>query len=270
MLSDEEFGQALGTRLRTELADIEPLPRLATAVRRRHARHTRAVRLATSVVAALAVALTAGLVRAGSPDLHDVAYVEAQMLGALNHARNYIVRRTQTDRGSRVEELTDRATGQYRSDTWTSKGAHVVAETDSAPKNGMQTTMIVYYLDRLWVSYTVSDKSPPPGITEPHVDLYDPMAIRQAIEGGTLRLVGEERVDGHETVHVRLIHRPGDPLADDIWVDAKTFLLYGAGVGPANAPTTPAISRRWEWLPRTPENLALFSLTPPRGFRQYK
>src|SRR5258707_918094 len=61
MLSDEQFGEGLGARLRSETTDLEPGWSAAT-LRRRHARHVATVRaavLAPALVAVVATALVA-------------------------------------------------------------------------------------------------------------------------------------------------------------------------------------------------------------------
>lgn len=289
MLTEDEFGQALGVRMRAELEDLEPVPGLAATVRRRQARRQLAVRVATSGAAAVAVVATIGVVHAGTAGepgggttssagagtggMQDVAYVRTQMLDALANSKSYILHLTWTNRdGSRVEEFSDRSTGQFRRDAFDQKG-HSYSETETAPDaKGNVTDLVVYYHDRTWASFPMPTGKLPVKFPKPDVDLRDPASVRKAIESGTLQLIGKEQKDGRATLHVRLKWTTNGTGAfttvDDIWVDQKSFLVYSITSNVENKPTQVTYIK-YDWLPRTAANLDRLEVTPPPGFQRY-
>ena len=297
MLTEDEFGQALGVRMRAELEDLEPVPGLAATVRRRQARRQLAVRVATSGAAAVAVVATIGVVHAGTAGepgggaatrpgggttssagagtggMQDVAYVRTQMLDALANSKYYILHSTWTSPGgSRIEEFSDRSTGQFRRDGFDQKG-HSYSRTETAPDaKGNVTDLFVYYHDRIWTSSTRRTEKPPSKFPTPVVDLSDPASVRQAIESGTLQLIGKEQKDGRATLHVRLKWTTNGTGAfttvDDIWVDQKSFLVYSITSNVENKPTQVTYIK-YDWLPRTAANLDRLEVTPPPGFQRY-
>ncbi|MEV6932081.1 hypothetical protein AB0M46_47390 [Dactylosporangium sp. NPDC051485] len=84
-------------------------------------------------------------------------------------------------------------------------------------------------------------------------DAYDdPQRIRVLLDANRLRLVGPETMGGHETLHLSATDG-----STDLWVDGATYLPVRQ---------TGAATFDYEWLPRTPENLARFELSAPDGF----
>jgi len=78
-----------------------------------------------------------------------------------------------------------------------------------------------------------------------------------------LQLIGDERIGGRDTVHLRLTGRTQGGLPQiDLWVDASTFLPVRL-VGTKGVVTS-AID--YTWLTRTGANLAKTDLTVPAGY----
>jgi len=143
------------------------------------------------------------------------------------------------------------------------------SNTVSGPE-GDQATVWVDYDLRKWSTGRMTDKHGP----SPIPDITDANSIRAAVANGTLQLVGKETVDGLDTLHLQLIG-PQRMYRIDMWVDVKTYLPVqeiavksGGGTGEAEFPAAHAVTAKYDWLPRTEENLARLVLTAPPGFER--
>jgi hypothetical protein len=219
--------------------------------------------------------------------LQDVAYVKTQTTNALGKASDYVMHAysTQPDGGSR-DMWSDPATGRVRSDSLGPDGTPVQSYAVGAGATGDRTMLAIEYTRRTWWTTPWPEAQPgslPPGPLPPPVKVgqsltlrqvralvgyVDPTRIRDALGNGTLRLLGRERVGGHDTLHLRLtIETHGVsqilPMTLDLWVDAVTFLPYRetASMGSSMSTTD------YAWLARTPANVAHLDFPiPPAGF----
>ncbi|MEO3745918.1 hypothetical protein [Plantactinospora sp. B5E13] len=306
MLTDERYGHQLGVRLRQELEDVHASPGLVSALRRQQARRTWSIRtaIATPVVAVAAAALLVTTVGQGVPGegrpadgtvrFENVAQVQEQTLKALGRATEYVIYARNTYDGGYYDEWTDKATQRYRNDVYDSsvrasvppggKGQAPPAPTDrtrgpirlsqshlvTGPE-GDQDGVTVDYLLKQWWTGPLPDEDPT-GMP----DITDPESIREAITDGTVELVGKEKVDGVDTLHLQLFG-PHRSYRIDMWVDETTYLpVQGTAVkriggqGPGEFPAAATVTTRYSWLPRTAENLRHLELTPPPGFTEQK
>jgi hypothetical protein len=97
-----------------------------------------------------------------------------------------------------------------------------------------------------------------------------PEEIRQALTEGSDRLVlvGREDIDGRATLHLRILTN-GTAGSDDLWVDATTYRVVRRVILKLNPPEDHVrIQEDFDWLERTPENLARVTFTPPTGYTQ--
>jgi hypothetical protein len=143
MLTDEQFGQQLGARLRHETEDVRAAPDLARKLHRRRTRRTWAIgtAIATPVAAAAAIVVVVGTTAGqGAPDgsqhantaapptsgtsapvrVENVAYVKEQTLKALSQASQYVIHAKNTYESGHYDEWTDKATQRYRNDVYDS------------------------------------------------------------------------------------------------------------------------------------------------------
>ncbi|HEV2781196.1 MAG TPA: hypothetical protein VGX25_17580 [Actinophytocola sp.] len=136
--------------------------------------------------------------------------------------------------------------------------------------DGDQDIVWVDYDLRKWSTGHRTDRNPPSAIP----DITDADSIRTAITDGTVELVGRETVDGLDTLHLRLFG-PNREYRIDMWVDSRTYLPVreiaaksSGGTGDQEFPSAHAVTTTYDWLPRTPDNLARLVLTPPAGFER--
>lgn len=279
MLTDDQFADLLRGRMSDAVTEVEAPSGLADTVRRRHARHVLATRagIALPLVAAVAaVGMLTGVGGAGGRhappsvqaqrsasgdvELRDVAYVTGQADAALARASDYVlVGRFSPTSTVRDEFRTDMATQRTRLNT-TGPAGPINSILLSGPTSESAEVLVVDYRDRAWWTYR-SRPVPTGGVA---MDPYqDPRQIRAMLDASRLRLAGRERVAGHDTYHLQATDLPPGMRASlDLWVDAQTFLPYRVTSGKGGQTST----TDYEWLPRTPENLATLDLRPPAGF----
>lgn len=280
MVTDDELGADLGSRLHDELAGLHAPDGLAATVTRQRNRRRRwgyAAGAALPVVAgglvvALAMSASGGAAhpgttttnQAGGAKVHTVAYVSEQSQKALANIADYVAHTVTT------------IDGTPNGDTW-SDGAGVRYRGDSGPA-GAPTRSYLITLDNgvlhlLLVDFSrhtyYRDQRPADGAPfgqAAGVPYGDPAELRADLASGQITLVGTEQVDGRSTEHLRLNLSGEDAKVAgmDLWVDSDSYLPVKmlARKGPYHITVT------YEWLPRTPENLAHLELTVPAGYTE--
>jgi hypothetical protein len=263
MLTEDQ----VAARLHADVDDIHAPANLAAAVRRRHTRRARTLMTMTAVpIAAAAVAVVAVVAaptQPTQPNLRNAAYVADHAVAALDaasdrvaHIRGAIGERT-------LEQWRDPAGSRWRADETGPDGKPRRAMLVTGPDDGTRTVLVVDYAERAWWTYRL-DQPEEPGEVWRHAASDGPVDIQNLLRRLSLHVVGTERVDGQDTVHLGGPKPTGEGIAIDIWVDAATYLpVRIAFVSPDLSVTS-----RYTWLPRTPENLAPFDLKSPAGFTQ--
>jgi hypothetical protein len=147
---------------------------------------------------------------------------------------------------------------------------------------GAYTETDVEYQHRVYATFTTSSMDDGERVTLssflPLQTSKDPaVAFRQALRAGIITVVGHRRLNGRDTILIRVkatsrlkgvfARRP----ASLIWLDARTYLVVQTEdfvphfLGGSKATWAPAI-HHVTWLSPTKRNLALLTLTPPAGF----
>jgi hypothetical protein len=86
-------------------------------------------------------------------------------------------------------------------------------------------------------------------------------SVRSELKNGHFTLVGHDTIAGIDTLH---LHTDAD--REDIWVDATTFRTIRETVAVAPGP----ITVDFQWLDRTPDQLARFTVTIPAGYTRLR
>jgi hypothetical protein len=303
MLTDEQFGQQLGARLRHETDDLRAAPDLLNTLRRKRIRRTWAIRgaaLTTVAVAATIAITTAGHEtpveqrQAAAPPptatgtqapVLNAAYVRQRTIEAVSKAADYVIFAKNTYDGGHYEEWIDKATQRYRNDVYDQStaipgGANGKMTLPAEPPRvavhlhqshavsgppGDQTITTIDYDLRTWsVSHLTDRPDPASG-----VDVTDADSVRKAIGSGAVELLGQETVDGRDTLHLR-VYGPDRSYRIDMWVESGSYLPVreaAAKGGPDEFPAAATVTTTYTWLPRSAENLAKLTLTPPPDFR---
>lgn len=232
-------------------------------------------------------------------DIVDVAYVQKQTVAALGTAEEYLIYSKTTYDTGYYETWTDKSTQQYRNDVYTTL-LPLTDDVENLPdgsgrdapgdrRDGEPAPRLVVPAEvptgpmRLDQSHSVT--GPPGGKVETTVDydgrwwsqsptewpvnqpsevpdMTDPDDMREAINAGTVELLGQEQVNGINTLHLRIaVTQRGYRV--DLWVDSSSYLPVQET---ESTDDRAAVTRTFAWLPRTEENLARLVLTPPPGF----
>jgi hypothetical protein len=230
-----------------------------------------------------------------APPLADAAYVLTQTEQSLGRATDYVI--LSIERYGTVDHTDtwlDRTTKQFRTDVYdnmplpqptTSTGLYVAppappfngpvrlvqsaAYTDEGHGNLRNLVEVNY--DQKTYSFDARVSAPPIQTDSPIVDPTDANSVRSAVQRGRVLVLGEETVNGYDTLHLRIQHiSPNPNSVIDLWVERATFLpvqeyAYRDGL---DMSAEAVLRTTYSWLPRTPENLAHLTLTPPPGFRK--
>jgi hypothetical protein len=273
-------------------------------------RFTIATPVAAAAVAAAIVLTTAGqsapsqAVRPGTttapPPTSDapaqvrtVAYVKEQTLKALGQASQYVIFSKDTYADGHHDTWYDKPADRYRNDVYSrdvvgSGGKEADGQVRLPPpsqplgpihlnqshavtgKLGSDQEITTIDYDRKTWSTSHIKETGPVVLVAP--DITDTESVRKAITDGTVTLLGNENVDGIDTLHLQVIG-PKREYKIDMWVDGKSYLPVREKAvkssGQADEfPDSHAESTKYEWLPRTEENLAKLTLTPPPDFKR--
>ncbi|MGC4773389.1 hypothetical protein ACLQ25_31025 [Micromonospora sp. DT44] len=281
-LNDEELGRLLGDRLHEETYTMTAPSNLTETLHRRNRRRTRALGLAVAapVVAAVAVGASLAFAPGGgapreAPEMLTVGYVAEQTATALGELPGYVQHETAKHQGrdgkqaSLIELWADRTTSRERQDNKIYYGdvrSYTLALDGS-------TAVELNHDKKKWWTYRVASLKPadtnqvqylPPSL--------NPKDLERAVDSGKVTLVGKERLNGRQTVHLQWLGGPDSAMdaaktaeeSMQIWVDAQSY----RPVRVVSKVFTGTTTSDYEWLPRTEENLAKVTVSPPADYRK--
>ncbi|MEU4522607.1 hypothetical protein AB0F52_28325 [Amycolatopsis sp. NPDC024027] len=232
------------------------------------------------------------------PRIVTVAYIQAETVKALGQGTQYVIYSKDTYESGYYETWTDKATQRYRNDVYTRLPAAAQASRTgdrkmtvpagpptppSGPPHRQQSHAVkgagegqeittIDWEGNWWSVDHLSDGKPQTPIPDP----TDPDGMRKAVAEGKVELVGQEKIGAVDTHHLRVIG-PRREYKIDLWVDSTTYLPVketavkgGNKQGGEEFPESKGEAITYTWLPRTEENLAKLTLTPPDGFKRLK
>jgi hypothetical protein len=230
-----------------------------------------AVGLATAGGPARAPEATRTTAEPSRPDtshrFDTVAYIRSRVTAAID-ANTAIVHTThQYGNNPKEERWTDQRTGQFVDLVHAPSGGP--ASAIFWPGHGTTSTLVDFPSRSWWVEETAGGFPLKPGS-----ELFDtPAKIRDALAHNDVTVVGHEQLDGHDTVHLTYSAKAamlpaGQKLHVDLWVDAQSYLPLVVVVHSSDLPKGYQHAESdLDWLPRSAENVAKTSLTPPAGFK---
>ncbi len=246
----------------------------------------------------ITAAPTSAAPASAQPRIVTVAYIQAETVKALGQGTQYVIYSKDTYESGYYETWTDKATQRYRNDIYTrlpaatqagrtGDGKMPLPSSPSTPPSGpphrqqshavkgpweSQEITTVDWEKKWWSVDHLSDDKPQTPIPDP----TDPDGMRKAVAEGKVELVGQEKIGTVDTHHLRVIG-PRREYKIDLWVDSTTYLPVketavkaGTKQGGEEFPESKGEVITYTWLPRTEENLAKLTLTPPADFKQLK
>jgi hypothetical protein len=96
---------------------------------------------------------------------------------------------------------------------------------------------------------------------------FSPEGLRRSLRAGDFTVVGEERLGGRDTVHLRVTD-VATYGGYDLWVDAGSYVLVRRVVDEQRDDPDFRVQEDYAYLPRTGAVLAELKLVVPRGFEE--
>ncbi|WP_435206820.1 hypothetical protein [Micromonospora sp. bgisy143] len=279
---DEQLGRLLGDRLHEETHTMTAPSDLTETLHRKNRRRTRALGFAaaTPVLAAVAVGASLAFAPGGgapetAPEMLTVGYVAEQTATALSGLPGYVQHETARHQGrdgkqaSLIELWADRTTKRERQDNTLFYGdvrSYTLALDGS-------TAVELNHDKKKWWTYQVASLKPTDTGQVQHLPpSLNPKDLKRAVDSGKVTLVGKEQLNGTQTVHLQWLGGPDSALdaaktaeeSMQIWVDAQSY----RPVRVVNKLFTGTTTSDYEWLPRTQDNLAKVTVSPPADYRK--
>jgi hypothetical protein len=119
----------------------------------------------------------------------------------------------------------------------------------------------VNYSSRTWstVRRTLSDSIP--------AWIGQPESYQTIVSSSEYSVVGRERIGGRPALHVTRSTGGTVSSRSDLWLDVSSYLPIRKVTITKHAGRTMRTDTRFDWLPRTPANLAKTVLQVPAGFK---
>ena len=202
-----------------------------------------------------------------APDMRDVSYVVNRVTAAVADSRRLIEHHTVTWQGCSHETwIAFSAAGlPQERDRMTCGGRLTQDSTIRFADRSHGLMKWISYPDRAWASATwdIGDDDPASALSSAETA----SELAQDLAGGRVELLGTEHINGRAVLHLRTVPLPGDPTPvqyrGSVWVDASTYLVARTVEYKHRLP----IQNDYAWLPRTPADLAVFTMSVPSGFR---
>ncbi|HXL90221.1 MAG TPA: hypothetical protein VN969_14840 [Streptosporangiaceae bacterium] len=302
-MSNQSTEEQLRAGMARFTADVTAAPEgLAMRTIRHRRRHAIATVTGTAGAVAIAVAVFAAVAVTGSAPAHPAgqqvktaAYVISRTESALgaagseNLVENY---RYTTINGSEVEfENVGPASDTASIAMWT-YGQHVklvtyadggrLGSVSGWSTSGKMTTTTADYQNKTWwrrMTPGISPYSAVPGCRAAvEVSLQGPWetgygdlaaALRTALRCGQYTLAGTQRVDGVETVELKLVPSADSPVRQTFWVNSSSYLPVRSVAANYSMPGSVwEYQTDYRWLQPTSANVAEVNVAIPAGFTQ--
>jgi hypothetical protein len=302
-MSSQSTEELLRAGMARFTADVTAAPEgLAMRTIRYRRRRAIATVTGTAGVVATAVAVFAAVAVTGSAPAHpagqqvkSVAYVISRTESALgaassgNFVENY---RYTTISGSGVEFENVSPASDITSLTMWTYGQHVKLVTYAGggrlstvsgwSTSGKMTTTTADYQNKTWWRLMTPGISPYSAISGcraaveltlqgPWETAYGdlPAALRTALRCGQYTLAGTQRVDGVETVELKLVPMADTPVRQTFWVNSSSYLPVRSVAANYSMPGSVwEYQTDYRWLQPTPANVAHLNVSIPAGFTQ--